>query len=158
MRPATMYLVILSLAAMSHLAVAQNSEVYKWVDADGVTHYDVRPPDWSVAEETGVRIRHTDKQVLEARLKHKAEKAEAAETRQRHRADEVSEAEQDRQKIASQRATNCEQARGRMAAYNTARRLYRPMPDGERDYLSDDELDAERIAARQSVDEWCTDS
>ena len=153
-----MYLVILSLAATLNPAVAQNSQVYKWVDNDSVTHYDVRPPDWSIAEDTGVRIRHTDRQAVESRLKHKAEQAETIDTRKRHRADEAGAEEQDRQKIASQRATNCDQARGRVAAYNTAHRLYRPMPNGEREYLSDDELDAERIRAKQSVDEWCTNS
>ena len=54
-----------------------------------------------------------------------------------------------------ERASLCESARDRLERYETAHRLYRPLEDGEREYLSDEELDAERAAARQSVDEWC---
>jgi hypothetical protein len=37
----------------------------------------------------------------------------------------------------------------------TSRRLYREGEDGERDYLSDDELDNARAEAEKSVNEWC---
>ena len=42
-----------------------------------------------------------------------------------------------------------------MAKYEQARRIYRPGPEGQRIYLTDEELDAERANARRAVGEWC---
>ena len=33
--------------------------VYKWVDAEGVTHYESRPPEWAGAEITSVRVKRS---------------------------------------------------------------------------------------------------
>jgi len=39
--------------------------------------------------------------------------------------------------------------------YTEARRLYRDVGDGEREYLSDAEVDAERSDSVRAVNEWC---
>lgn len=59
------------------------------------------------------------------------------------------------EEIAADRAQNCEYARQMQARYSTAHRLYRNGPDGERVYLSDDELSAARTKAESDVAAWC---
>jgi hypothetical protein len=43
-----------------------------------------------------------------------------------------------------------------MEKYDTAHKLYKPLPNGERQYLTDQEMDAARAEARKTVDEWCS--
>jgi hypothetical protein len=57
--------------------------------------------------------------------------------------------------VAADRKRNCNFARQKLEAYSTARRLYRNGPDGEREYLSDEEIDKERAQAESDVAEWC---
>ena len=57
--------------------------------------------------------------------------------------------------IAAQRAANCAAARERNDRYQMSRRLYRSLPDGEREYLSDEELDEARAGAAADVQQWC---
>lgn len=59
------------------------------------------------------------------------------------------------EEIASDRARNCEYARQMQETYSTAHRLYRTGSDGEREYLSDAEIDAARSRAQSNVAEWC---
>lgn len=59
------------------------------------------------------------------------------------------------EEIAEDRARNCEYARQMQATYSTAHRLYRNGPDGERVYLSDEELASARTKAESDVAAWC---
>jgi hypothetical protein len=49
-------------------------------------------------------------------------------------------------------------AKDRLSRYSEAHRLYRPGPDGEREYLTSEEIDAERAEAISSVGKWCDNS
>jgi hypothetical protein len=55
----------------------------------------------------------------------------------------------------AQRERNCEQARQNAASYEGARRMYRETPDGERVYLTDEEIDETRAKAQADVATWC---
>ena len=59
------------------------------------------------------------------------------------------------EEIDAARAQNCGYARQMQERYSTAHRLYRTGPDGERVYLSDDELSAARTKAESDVAAWC---
>lgn len=54
-----------------------------------------------------------------------------------------------------QRAQNCERARERRERYTSSRRLYRTTADGEREYLSSEEIDEARAQAAADVEQWC---
>ena len=56
---------------------------------------------------------------------------------------------------AEQRARNCEIATERMERYSVSQRLYRTLPDGEREYLNDAETDDARARAAAEVEQWC---
>lgn len=55
----------------------------------------------------------------------------------------------------AQRERNCEQARKNAEAYEGARRMYREGPDGEREYLTSEEIDETRAKAEADVANWC---
>jgi hypothetical protein len=54
-------------------------------------------------------------------------------------------------------AKRCTDARKRYQAYLDAFRLYEELPNGERRYLTNEELDAARADARQVMDRSCSD-
>jgi uncharacterized protein DUF4124 len=57
--------------------------------------------------------------------------------------------------LAEQRAKNCTVARERQSSYSQAHRLYRALPNGEREYLSDSEIDKARTQAEADIKTWC---
>jgi hypothetical protein len=58
--------------------------------------------------------------------------------------------------LAEQRTRNCATARERAVLYNQSHRLYRPLPNGEREYLNDAEIDEARAQAAADVATWCS--
>jgi hypothetical protein len=57
--------------------------------------------------------------------------------------------------IAAEKERNCVAARERADRYSTSQRLYRTLPNGEREYLSDAELSEARAKADADVVNWC---
>lgn len=149
---------ILVIGLMPVFAAGQTASVYKWVDGEGVINYGALPPDSVQAERTTIRIRGTDRAAIQAQEKANTELSEATNIRKRQEAGEEADAAEGRQEVAAQRAENCRLARERMSRYSEAHRLYRPGPDGEREYLSSEEIDSERAEAINSVGKWCDNS
>jgi hypothetical protein len=56
---------------------------------------------------------------------------------------------------ATQKAEQCTKARQRYDTYMNSQRLYQQTADGERKYLSDEELNAARASAKASMDVMC---
>ena len=151
-------LFVLCIAGFSaSTAVAQDASVYKWVDAQGVPHFSDQPPMDSAAEELAIRYRKTDQAAVQARVKAESELDAAAGVREGLSQDEADAAKADRLKVLAEREAICKAAKDRMAKYGTAQRLYTPGPDGERIYLTDEELDVERANANRAVDQSCSE-
>ena len=55
----------------------------------------------------------------------------------------------------AERAKNCLTARERKTKYDESHRLYKAGPNGEREYLSDGEIDEARARAAADVQTWC---
>ena len=146
---------VLGLAVLAASATAEDVVVYRWVDNDGVQHFTDRPPNGAPVELTGIRSQRTDTSAVQARVEQQSKTYTKAQTRRADQAGERDEAAQQRAETRQQRADNCEKAKERLETYATARRLYRPLPDGERDYLSSEEMDSARASAQQEVDNWC---
>jgi hypothetical protein len=148
-------LVILALAQGFALNVAAQT-VYKSVDDQGSVIYTDRPTVDQLAERVaGLDIVLTNSGAItgqndEARKQHAAENV-AKQIRQ----DQDAEKAVLQAKTNEERAANCEVANQRLTKYSEAHRLYREASDGEREYLTDDELDSARTKAARSVDEWC---
>ncbi len=149
---------LLGLSLPVTVAMAQQAAVYRWVDGQGVPHYSDQPPANATAEELALRFRRTDRGAMQAQTKARADLAAAGATREGLESEATAAAEADRQKVLAERQTNCKAARDRVSQYNNALRLYRPGPNGERVYLTNEELDVERASANQAVEQWCNDN
>jgi len=150
-------LVFVVAGAFGAAALAQEASVYKWVDPQGVPSYSDQPPPESAAKEIPIYYRKTDRGALQARVKAKSELDAAADVREGQGADADAAAEADRQKVLAEREATCQQAKDRVAKYSIAHKLYKPGADGERVYLTSEELDVERADANKAVDQWCTE-
>jgi hypothetical protein len=156
--PASSLLVlVLASTVMMTPGLAQQATVYKWTDDQGVTHYSDQPPLDIASEALPIRYRRTDKAAVQNRLKAN-EAQDGAESLREDQQDaaEATEATQ-REKDLAERAATCKQAQDRVANYTQAQRLYKPGPNGDRIYLTDEELDAERADAQRVMEEWCSD-
>jgi hypothetical protein len=148
---------VLASALVVTPAVAQQAAVYKWTDDQGVPHYSDQPPADAASETLPIRYRRTDKTAVQSRLK-TAETRQSAEDLREEQEDAGEEtAATQREKDLAERAATCKQARERVTNYNQAQKLYKPGPNGDRIYLTDEELDAERAAAQRVMEEWCSE-
>ena len=59
------------------------------------------------------------------------------------------------QDLAKVQTDRCGEARERYNTYLTAQRLFKPGPNNERQYLTDDELSAARVNAKREMDAAC---
>jgi catalase len=143
------------LIGLTISAAAEEVSVYRWIDEQGVPQFTDRPPSNAGAELTGIRSQRTDQGAVQARVEQRSSVDEEAAKRRNDSAADAQSAAQEREQTRAQRSDNCSQARERLETYSTARRLYRPMADGEREYLSSEEMDAAKASAEQEVADWC---
>ena len=143
------------ITTLYFFGVAMADNVYKSVDENGTVAFSDRPDDaWE--ETLELAISHTDPDQINQENKADAEMATAVGIREADEAEGAAEQANRQAKLAQQRATQCAAAKKRSEKYNTHRRLYKALPNGEREYLSDDELDNARVDAARSVDELCS--
>ena len=57
--------------------------------------------------------------------------------------------------LAQQREKNCALAKERQQRYSEAHKLYRSLPNGDREYLSDSDIDQARAQAAADIKSWC---
>jgi hypothetical protein len=144
------------LAALAALVVAApaalGGDVYTWTDENGVVHYGDRP--------TGVpseRVIHVATERSPApRTPAPAPRSQAAPATAAAATPATEElSEEERRAQEKERAEKCEAAKQRLQTYLTARRLYRQDENGERVYLSDEEILAARAKAQEQIVELC---
>ena len=143
----------LLLAALASQANAQEAEVYKWTDANGIVHYSDVPIEGAVA--TGIRSERTDPSELrEQRLRQWEQDQKQAEQDAVQTAENQAAAAR-RAEAEADKVDRCAKARERAASFAAAHRLFEPLPNGERRYLTAEETTAARTAAQAEVAEWC---
>ena len=140
----------LLLAVVTHCAGAEG--IYKWTDAQGRVHFGDRPP----GDAEGAPI-----SAAPAPAGPTPTDAERAERRQRlldmYRDERIEKEEREAKEKAEEedRRRRCAYAQERLARYQGSSRVYQPLPNGERRYLSDGERDAEIRTTRNEVARWC---
>ena len=140
-----------ALLAWSGLASAV---VYKWVDAQGKLQYGDRPPDGvhaEVVELLGTHPNATHAASAPARTADTAPKV-AGNNYQSNDADTKRDVDQD---VAQTKEKQCTDAQERYKKLIEGRRIYKPGPDGERQYMSSEEIDTERVNAKRDIDTIC---
>jgi hypothetical protein len=133
------------LMAWSTLASAV---VYKWVDAQGKTQYGDRPPDGVHAEVVEGLGRDSRPAVSPP----PAAKAPTAPTAPVAATDVKKAVQND---VSTAREKQCTDAQERYKKLIEGRHIYKTGDNGERVYLSTQEIDEERVNAKKDIDDVC---
>jgi hypothetical protein len=164
-------IVTLMLAGLATVAAAET--VYKWVDRSGQMHYTDLPPN-----EPGARILDIyEREQILATANGPAGQQDAGSQdggASQDGADGVGDAGAGfdpapgagddgaaaaaaavQRDLDQARSEQCQKAQERYRTYIESRRLFRQTPDGKREYLTDAEISAARIQAKQDVDSYC---
>lgn len=143
---------LIALALACAVVPLASADLYKYVDKDGKTVYSDQPPPGGADAKTvhvapgpstpAKSFVQEDKALDKAR-KEDAEKAKKADQ------------EAAREKLMAQR---CEQAQANYRAYAEGGRLLKYDEKGERQYMTDEEIEAARMKSKQQMDEACRKS
>ena len=140
-----------ALLAVAIAGPAVAGDIYKTVDDNGVPVYTDRPP-YPGAKPLGITSRPTDPEAVaeeSARLLGADSPDLVPPPSAGQAPDPAAE--------AAAREEQCRLARERAQGYATSQRLYEPLPDGGRRYLTDEELTRAREEAEQAVVRFCED-
>jgi hypothetical protein len=143
---------LLCAALIAWAGLVSASVVYKWVDVDGKVHYGDRPPDGvhaEVVEMVGTRDPRTAPTPPAAPSADSKPAAPAQAPAPKKISDEEAAANQ--QKL-------CADAQDRYKKLLEGRHLYKVGDDGQRQYMTSDQIDTERASAKQEVDTVCNSS
>jgi hypothetical protein len=153
MMRASGYIIVLAILCAGFGQASADTEIFRWVDSDGVVHFSDRPGS-SGAIVVG-QSRSTDPaRVREEELRN----WEEMQKEQKARNTQEAVAAYDTRQAAENkrvRQIKCARAREMSEVYSDAHRLYESLPNGERRYLSDDELSEARESAMKGVEESC---
>ncbi|HXF77832.1 MAG TPA: DUF4124 domain-containing protein [Usitatibacter sp.] len=140
---------IIVLAIALCLAPLASAQLYKYVDKDGKTVYtDQPPPDAeakrvgntsSVPAAAGKSYVERDKELQKGRDKAKEEAKKADE----------------KSRVAADRDDACRQATAQARMYDEGGRFMKTNEQGEKVYLSDDEIEAAKQKSHREADEAC---
>ena len=147
-------LVFAALIVWSGLASAV---VYKWTDAQGKLQYGDRPPDGVHAEVVQLLGTHASTSASTARnvSTTPAQAPPAARVAANPTAKDAQDKQAVDQDVASTRDKQCSEAQDRYKKLIEGRRLYKAGPDGERQFMTSEEIDTERLNAKRDIDNIC---
>jgi Domain of unknown function (DUF4124) len=151
-KPTSVRVFPLAIVALLVAVTAPAAEVYRSVDPDGTVRYTDRPD----RDNVETIIITTQRPSGAPRAAQPTASAPAPEAAPEPTEDTQPEPPPPtRRELAAERAANCSVARERNDRYQMSRRLYRTGADGEREYLSDAEIDAAKAGAADDVEKWC---
>jgi hypothetical protein len=140
---------LLLFAALIAWSGMAGAVVYKWVDAQGKVQYGDRPPDGVHAE------------VVELLGTHAARSASAKPSDPpKSGSNPAGQTDAGTKKavaddVAQAREKQCADAQDHYKKLIEGRRLYKTGTNGERQYLTSEEIDSERVNAKRDVDTIC---
>jgi len=142
------------IAGLLLSGIAMGGEVYVTRDAKGNPIYTDRPATLP-AEKLDVQSGTTDPAEVQARYDDQMKKYAADSEASAKAKAQATDTAKAREITAEDRAKRCVEARTRYEATLNAIRLYEEGPDGQRRYLSSEEIDSARAGAKKTVDEFC---
>ena len=147
---------IAAFAATAWMSASADTEVYKWVDPQGRIHYSDRPPP---SEGRLLSMESTPSARQHAASERSAPPSSGAPPRSNAPSPATDANPRTRETVdndvASAHAEQCKAAQDRYTMYVNSRHLYREGPNKERIYLTDAELETERVNAKREADERC---
>ncbi len=151
--PAAALGITLALALCAGTVIA--ADVYKWIDADGQTHYTQHQPPVTTTTQIAVRSSNSAPAGNSDTLERLRAQVEAIDERRRAE-EEANTPTPQEQQMAQQRSVNCGIARANLAALQQSGRMRYFDAQGNRIRLSAEDK-AKRIeAAKSNVDEYCS--
>ncbi len=142
---------LLLFAALIAWSGMAGAVVYKWLDVQGKVHYGDRPPDGvhaEVVENLGTHSGHA----TPARA---PEAAPPPKTANQPNQDEAAAKKAVADDVSQTREKECAEAQERYRKLIEGRRLFKTGNDGERQYLTSEEIDTQRMDAKRDVDAIC---
>jgi hypothetical protein len=136
------------------LASTANADVYRYTDEKGNIQYTDRPLTLP-AERLSISSQRSDVVAIDERVGEDAKAvADRDKARQKTQKSQAEQAKTEESNSES-KAAACAKARQDYVARTSALRLYEVQSNGERRYLSDEELDTARASAKQVMDTMC---
>ena len=150
--------------ALCLLALPAAAELYKWTDENGKVHYSDQPPPASVKKSETIKAPKPQvaapapttpgakpatggpKTAAEQEMEFRKRRLETAEA--------DAKAQKEAQAAADKKRT-CDQATAQVTALERGGRVTKPGPNGEQNYLSDQEIAGELAEARKAQAAWC---
>lgn len=152
MRFRTMVIAFVLTLAVPGMSTA--TEIYKWVDEQGVVHYVDLPTGAEGEEHLAIRSRPTNpdrvQASMQAREEAMAREAEAKANAPRGPSEEQLQAQ------ARHREEQCNKYRERQTRFTENRRIYRMDENGERVYYSAEETQSARDKVDELVNQYCS--
>ena len=144
---------LLLFAALVTWSGMAGAVVYKWVDAQGKLQYGDRPPDGVHAEVVELLGTHVAR-AAPAKPSESAPSLKAT-NRDQPNQDDAGAKKAVADDVAQTRDKQCADAQDRYKKLIEGRRLYKAGADGERQYLTSEEIDSERVNAKREIDAIC---
>jgi Domain of unknown function (DUF4124) len=141
---------LLLFAALIAWSGMAGAVVYKWVDAQGKVQYGDRPPDGVHAEVVELLGTH----IARPAPADAAQASKPAGQNQPAPTDSAAKKAVD-QDVAQTREKQCADAQDHYKKLIEGRRIYTTGSDGERQYLTSDQIDTQRLNAKHDVDAIC---
>jgi hypothetical protein len=155
MEKAMLRTLFLVTAATAWLAAGPAAaDVYKFKDEQGNVLYTDKPATLP-AERLNIQSQKTDTVAVQSRQQEELKRLQDADNANQQAASGARDQQQAAQTSATQKADQCVKARQRYDSYMSSQRLFEQGADGQRRYLSDDELTAARASAKASMDVMC---
>jgi len=147
-------LLFVALIAWSGMAGAV---VYKWIDAQGKVQYGDRPPDGAHAEVVELLGTHVARAAAarESSAAASSSSPSSPRTAAAGSQDDATLKKSVEGDVEQTREKQCADAQDRYKKLIEGRRLYKTGANGERQYLTSDEIDAERVNAKRDLDAIC---
>lgn len=146
---------LLAFALTAAAGTVNATEIYRWVDEDGIVHYVDLPTGAPGEEHLAIRSRPTDPARVEASVRARQE-ARAARAEEQETNVTQGPGEAERLAAAGEREENCNKYRERQMQFTINRRIYRMDENGERVYYSDEEMQAARDKVDERVSYYCS--
>jgi hypothetical protein len=149
------------------LAVPAWADTYKWTDENGKIHYSDQPPPATIQKSETIKQAKpaappappaaatpgeapkpgaAPKPVTDQEMEFRKRRLQQAETEAKA---------QKEAQVAEEKKRNCQRATEQVQAYERGGRITRYGPNGEQQFLTDGEVQAELANARKAADSWC---
>lgn len=145
---------IAAVLGLMVVSLAASADVYKWVDAQGRTHYSDRP-DSDNAERLAVASRRTNPSAVSERSAAEHEQRQQTNSQSTQQRQEQTTTKAVRDDVTKSRDQQCKDAQEAYRVAIESQKLYRIGKDGEREYLTSAEIDEARLNARRARDQVC---